>query len=341
MQKVFSSWLSQRGVDWPAFRHAVSDIMGCDPEYIGPPMKPGQPVYVGIWGIDTKNVSYGDGDGAGSYDEFVGHPLAGIEDPADFDNIPWPNADWFDYATMAPQAAQLDPDAQKALCIGGGNPFEIYCWMTGMEEAMMNLLADPELVMAGLDRICSFFEARVARCVKALGDRIDLVFFGDDLGSQEGLLFSRDSYQKVIQPFHRRLTDHARRLLPNAKFLFHSDGAVFDILPDVIDAGIDALEAVQTDAAGMVPELLKEAYGSRLSFHGGIPVQSLLPHGDVPTVRKECRRFCEVFGRGGGYIAAPSHAIQTGTPPENIWAMVETVLGEEVFQKAVDAARKR
>jgi len=102
--------------------------------------------------------------------------------------------------------------------------------------------------------------------------------------------------------------------VPDLQALFHTDGEVFDILPDLIDAGVDCQEAVQTDAAGMDPVRLKEAYGDRLSFLGGIPVQSLLPRGDVATVRRETRRLCEVLGRNSGYIAAPTYAIQAGTP---------------------------
>jgi uroporphyrinogen decarboxylase len=118
----------------------------------------------------------------------------------------------------------------------------------------------------------------------------------------------------------------------------YGDGAVFDILPDLLDAGVDMLEAVQTDAAGMDPQRLKTAFGDRLGFHGGISVQSLLPHGDIATVERECRRLVDVLGQGGGYIAAPSHAIQVGTPPENVAAMLRAVLGEEDFVAACRSA---
>jgi len=116
--------------------------------------------------------------------------------------------------------------------------------------------------------------------------------------------------------------------------MMHSDGAVFDILPDVMDAGVEVLEAVQVDAAGMEPERLKAAYGGRLSFHGAVSVQQLLPHSDAAGVMRECRRLVAVLGAEGGYIAAPSHAIQVGTPPENVLAMLRTVLGEADYEAA-------
>ncbi len=121
--------------------------------------------------------------------------------------------------------------------------------------------------------------------------------------------------------------------------MYHSDGAVFDILPDLMEAGVEVLEAVQTDADGMAPERLKAAYGDRLAFHGGIAVQSLLPNADEATVFAECRNLIDVFGEGGGYIAAPTHAIQMGTPPENVLAMLRAVLGEADYEAAVTKAR--
>lgn len=171
------------------------------------------------------------------------------------------------------------------------------------------------------------------------GERVDLVFMADDLGGQNGLLMSLDTYRAVIKPFHRRLAACVKAHAPNAKCMHHSDGAVFDVLPDLIDAGVEVLEAVQTDAVGMEPERLKQTFGDRLSFHGAISVQQLLPHSDADTVRDECRRLVKVLGEGGGYIAAPAHAIQVGTPPENVLAMLEGVLGEDDYRQALEQAR--
>jgi uroporphyrinogen decarboxylase len=121
--------------------------------------------------------------------------------------------------------------------------------------------------------------------------------------------------------------------------MYHSDGAVFDILDDLIDAGIDVLEAVQIDAAGMEPKRLKRAFGDRLSFHGGISVQNLLVDEGAETVFDRCRALIATLGAGGGYIAAPTHAIQVGTPPENVLAMLRAVLGDADFEAAMRTAR--
>ncbi len=324
------AYYAERGIDWPRLRQAVTDVIGVGPAYRGPAFPPD----TDMWGIRRKTMRYG----AGSYDEIAFYPLAGVETVAEIDAYAWPSADWFDYTSVRNNALTADPERRYATRMGSGNPFEIYCWMTGLEEAMINLLANPEVVVAGLTHITDFFAEKLRRTLEVAGDVVDLVFLADDLGSQQGLLMSRDHYRAVLQPFHRQLAEIAHRLAPQSFTMFHSDGAVFDVLPDLIDAGIDVLEAVQTDAAGMAPERLKTTFGDRLSFHGAISVQQLLPHSDAATVADECRRLMRVLGNGGGYIAAPSHAIQVGTPPENVDVMLRTVLGETDYQAAVMAS---
>ena len=210
--------------------------------------------------------------------------------------------------------------------------------MTGLEEALVNLATAPELVRAALGHIGGFMVERLRRNLEEIGDLIDIVFMADDLGGQRGLLLSRRSYCEVIQPVHAAIAETVRTLAPPAVVMHHSDGAVFDILPDLLDAGVQVLEAVQTDAAGMEPERLKQTYGDRLAFHGAISVQQLLPHGTTAEVEAECRRLVAVLGRNGGYIAAPAHAIQLGTPPENVFAMLRAILGDADYHEALERA---
>jgi uroporphyrinogen decarboxylase len=111
-----------------------------------------------------------------------------------------------------------------------------------------------------------------------------------------------------------------------AKVIYHSDGAVQEAVPGLMDMGIDILQALQFDALGMDADKLKDAYGRRLCFEGGVSVQHTLPFGTPDDVRREVVKLKRVLGRNGGYILGPSHAIQAGTPPENIYAMFETAL---------------
>ena len=322
--------LAARDIDWNALQAGTEDKLHVAPDYRGPACANPS---LGIWGIHVRSADYGEG----RYEEFTDFPLAGMATPRALDAYRWPDSDWFDYAGLA---TAIPANRTRATQFDGGNPFELYCWMTGIEEALMNVVAEPALVRRALDHITGFLDARLQRTLAAAPDGIDLVFFADDLGTQQGLLMSREAYRTVLQPCHRRLTDTVRRLAPRAHCLLHSDGAVCDIIPDLLDAGFDTLEAVQTDAVGMEPERLKCAYGDRLSFQGAISVQHLLPRGTPATVRAECLRLGEVLGAGGGYIAAPAHAIQVGTPPENVLAMLRAVLGDEDYERALQQARR-
>ena len=333
MIAVLTTELAARGLDWPTLRDAADDVLR-----IGlPPLRTGPaPENPDIWGIRRATKSYG----GGSYDEFAHFPLAGVETLAALRAHPWPVAADFDATYPAAYAARYNPDHAKAFRIPAGNVFETYSWRTGLEEAIINLLERPELVVAALTHITDFFEALLVDMLRAGADAIDLLLFADDLGSQSGLLISRALYREIIQPFHARLTARAAELAPHAARMIHSDGAVFDILPDLIDAGFTLFEAVQTDAAGMDPARLKAAYGDALTFQGGISVQALLPYADAATVEAETVQLVAIFNAGGGYIAAPTHSVQLGTPVDNVLAMLRGVFGEAGYAALLQASRR-
>lgn len=314
MAAVLQQYYAGQGLEWGTLRRETDDLVRPSPKPLVAPTG-------NIWGIRTKRTDYG----TGSYNEFCDFPLAGVTEPAALDAYPWPDPANYDDAGFPELLAAVNPGHYRAVMVPGGNPFEIYCWLAGLEEAMVNLALAPEAVERALDHITSFFEERLRRVLTAAGDSIDLVFLADDLGSQSGLLLSNDMYRAILQPCHRRLTETIHRTAPHVKAAFHSDGAVFDVIPHLIDAGIDVLEAVQVDAAGMDPARLKREFGRDLCFHGGISVQQLLPHSDPATVERECQRLVGIFGEDGGYIAAPTHAVQVGTPPENVDAMLRAL----------------
>jgi uroporphyrinogen decarboxylase len=331
MSSVLEKELAGRGASWAKLRDDVTDIMLAHARYVGPPL----PARTDEWRIRRSFISHG----AGAYYEIEHYPLAGLESVADIEAFPWPRAEDFDASRMRAEILASDPRRAKACRVLGGNPFEIYCWMRGLEESLTDLVMNPEFLHAAMDRITSIHEKRLEAVAAACGELVDLVFFADDLGGQQGLLLSREMYREFIQPYHRRLIGVMRRTMPKAWALYHSDGSVFDVLPDLIDAGIDCLEAVQVETAKMEPWRLKQTFGRRISFHGGISVQQLLPHGTVNEVATTCRELVAMLGQGGGYIAAPSHAIQVGTPVPNVMAMLEAVLGPSEFALAMARAR--
>jgi uroporphyrinogen decarboxylase len=334
MRDVLRAHMLSNSVDWDKLAEIVDDVVQVSPRYIGPEL----PAYTDIWGIQRRQQSYGDG----TYDEIAVYPLAGVKNVSRLHNYPWPDPDAYDYKHFREEMSEIDPEGRKArkmainVC---GNPFEIYCWMTGLEEAMVNLALYPVIVHTAMDYITQFFEDRLRWSLSEARDLVDILYYADDLGGQQNLLMSLRTYRKMIKHYHARLFDLGHQLAPHAYVMYHSDGAVFDILPDLLDAGIDVLEAVQTDTAGMDPRRLKQVFGEKLSFHGGISVQNLLPFSHPGKVRKECQSLVNIFGKGGGYIAAPSHAIQVGTPVENVHAMLCAVLGERDYNLAIELSK--
>jgi uroporphyrinogen decarboxylase len=333
MAATLERFLAEQGLSWPRLFHAVEDTYRIQPRYTGPTL----PKNTDLWGIRRKKISYG----AGAYDEFAFHPLAGMTQVEQIHAYPWPDPASFDYAGARLEALAQNRDQERAgklwidVC---GNPLETYTWMTGMEEMLTNLLTQPEVVHAALDHICAYFEAKMELAASHVTDLVDICYFADDVGGQHRPLFSARLYREMIQPYHQRLITCAKALFPQAAMMLHSDGSVFDLLPDLIAAGVEVLEAVQVDAARMEPERLKQAFGEQLAFHGGISVQSLLPFADEAAVERECQTLVRIFGAGGGYIAAPTHCIQAGTPPENVLAMLRGILGETAFTAALKSA---
>ena len=290
------------------------DVREVGPRYIGPALKEGED----FWGVRRRSISYG----AGNYEEIHHYPLAGARTVADLDRHRWPSADWFDYSVLPARIAAARADGDPALIVTNGNIFESGWYMRGFERMLGDLLEEPELCDAILDRVTGFYLEHFRRVLAAAGGGIDLVFTADDIGGQQGLLMSLGTWERFIKPRHVKLNRVIHEF--GAKVVYHSDGDVMDAADGLIDMGIDVLQALQFNAGKMDPVVLKKKYGDRLCFEGGVNVQSTLPFGSVADVRAEVERLIGVLGRGGGFILGPSHLIQAGTPPENIVAMFET-----------------
>jgi uroporphyrinogen decarboxylase len=195
--------------------------------------------------------------------------------------------------------------------------------MRGMENALMDTIAEPEFLNAALDRIDAIQTAMLDRFLRELGDLIDMVFISDDMGTQESQLISVAAWQEHLQP---RLSKWCRLIHSHGKkVLFHTDGAARDFVPHLIESGVDVLNPIQHVCPGMERDALKRDFGDKVIFHGGVENQHVLPHGTTDGVRREVITCLETLGAGGGYIPSSCHNIQAGTPPENVITMIETV----------------
>nr|MDD6336512.1 uroporphyrinogen decarboxylase family protein [bacterium] len=311
-QKLFA-WLGQ-----------IDDIAQVSPRYIGPEDRechlPGGR-YKDIWGVVRKPVSYG----LDSYMEIETYPLAQMEDASELADYAWPQLDWLDFDSIGDVIAKVRQEkGDKAILVPNGNPFESAWYLRGFEQMLEDLLVNPDFAWELLTRVTDWHIAMLTTTLQHADGQVDIVMTADDIGHQQGLLCSKALWEKMIKPHHVRLN---RALKEYGVFIrYHTDGAVYDALDGMIDMGIDIFEAVQTDAAGMEPERLIDKVGDRLRFQGGVPVQSILPFGTPEEVRESVRRMKRTLGRYGGYICAPSHAIQAGTPVENVMAFIDEAL---------------
>lgn len=226
---------------------------------------------------------------------------------------------------MQDQARQLHRDTDKAI-LGGlyiGNLFEIY--LGGFEEWMVTLHTDPAYVHAIYERLTENWIANLKLYDEAVGPYICAVVFCDDLGTQRGEWVRRDLFEERVAPYYRRvfgwMHEHTR-----LKVFLHSCGSIWNLLPVLVDVGVDILNPVQCSAAGMDPLALKREFGDQLVFWGGgVDTQHVLPFGTPDEVRAQTRERLDIFAPGGGFVFNTVHNILPEVPPENLVAMVETV----------------
>jgi uroporphyrinogen decarboxylase len=258
------------------------------------------------------------------YTEFSEYPLKGLGETKKLEDHVFPSPDWFDYSVIPQQIEAANAEGgEHAIILGKGSPFEYSWYMVGFEDFLALLLTEPEIANHLMEKVTDFFVEYLSRGLEAAKGRIDIGFEADDMGHQKGLFMSPDLWKELVKPHHVRLNKKLHEF--GVKILYHTCGSVMDAVDEIIDMGVDVLEALQFDAKGMDPNKLKSQYGDRLCFHGGVSVQKTLPFGTPDEVRKEVRERISVLGENGGYILAPAHAVQGGTPPENIVALLEEI----------------
>lgn len=186
---------------------------------------------------------------------------------------------------------------------------------------MIDLVSYPAMIECAFDYIFDFGCKRLERILEVVN--VDLIVPSEDLGSQQGPLFSLECFRRFHAPHFKKYITLAKQA--GAKVFFHTDGACRAFIPDLIELGVDILNPIQHRCPGMECTALKKDFGNVLVFHGGIENQQILPFGTVDEVRQEVIHCFERLGIGGGYICAPCHNIQPITPIENILVMYETI----------------
>lgn len=261
------------------------------------------------------------------YFNIVESPFSGGISRKAIEDFDWPDpADEGLFAGLAEEAAGYYADGYaimlENICAG---MFEMCCRVRGTEHFMMDLAMDPGAACALMDKFVELKVGYYEAAAKKVGRYINFIREVDDIAGQESLLMSPVMYRELIKPRHKMLFDAQKKLFSDDFFVFfHSDGAIFDIIPDMIECGIDVLNPVQLTAKGMDAHKVKREYGKDLCFWGaGVDTQGVLPNGSVEDVKRDVGERIKAFSPGGGFIFGAVHNIQDDVPAENIVAMLE------------------
>jgi uroporphyrinogen decarboxylase len=281
----------------------------------------GATTYVDEWGIGWRNAPYETCFGNGFYTEIVGHPLADIRA---LDS----------YRPPDPHRPELYCEAERLLAAHGDEYwivgvtvttiFETAWALRGLEQMMVDFVEDPILADTILEIPFRYHLAAARRLVE-MG--VDMIWTGDDVGTQRGLLLSPQTWRRFLKPRMAEFICTLKGINPGVKVAYHSDGDIERIVPELIEIGVDVLNPIQP--ACMDPAGLKRKYGDRLCFWGTIDEQYTLPFGTPDQVRAQIWERLQTVGSDGGLILAPTHHVQLDTPLENFWAMVGAITGEE------------
>jgi uroporphyrinogen decarboxylase len=323
-------------IDEETMRRLHSDVRGVldlEPEEIRKRNRERNPHtdYVDSWGSGQTETSTGDW--------FPGvHPLPEARTVEDLDAYQsWPDmSDPTRIAHIRASSERLAEENQFAILATPWLlfPFERAFAMQGMDAFLLNMAKNPDFARAMLEKIAAYCKQLMGRLLEELGDNVDIIKIGDDLGTQESLMISPKMYREILKPIHADFISFIKTRT-KAKIFFHSDGDVAPLIEDFIEIGVDILNPVQTSAGSMSDlHSLKKRFGKDIVFCGGIDTRRVLPFGSTEEVRQEVRRVMQILGPGGGCMIGPVHTVLNDVPPENVLAMVDAVeeFGHYPFQ---------
>ena len=257
--------------------------------------------------------------GKGIYLEAASKPFANIKDRDELKKFSFPDASWLDYSTVKNQCIDF---AGYAICIDKAGPDFInnIAYGMGVENVLLSLGTKDPVFLEIMKILFTYRFEMVENTLKAAGGLIDIVHGGEDLASQSGLILSPETFNKLFAPYYTRLFDMVHKY--GAKFMFHCCGSIYPLIGRLIELGVDILDVVQTSAKDMDITKLHREFSRDICFCGSMDVQQVLIKMTPAEIREEVKLRQELFSNGG-LILGPSHAIQPGTPLENIIAMYE------------------
>lgn len=295
----------------------LSPVGWVNSHYEEEPCGHGRSCYTDDWGVRWQDIEYRTRFGTGSYTEMISHPLA-EESAIENYLAPDPNR-----SELYEDARVLIRDYKEEYWIVGMTVctiFETACALRGYEQLLMDLVRRPGLAETILDIPLHYHLAAAQKLVE-LG--VDMIWAGDDVGTQNRMLMSPTTWRRFLKPRLAAFIASLKGSNAQLRIAYHTDGCVYPIIPDLVEIGVDVLNPIQPQS--MDPDRLKKEYGRKLSFWGTIDIQHTLPYGTPDDVRAEVIARLRTVGRNGGLILGPTHNVQLDTPMENFWALVRTV----------------
>ncbi len=296
--------------DSALYDHIGIDYKTLRPKYVGKPLeKYADGSFMSEWGLVRGGAYYG---------QALTHPLAGVETVAEVEKYPFPNPDDFDCTFT-----QEEIEWAKDYCLIGGSwaPFfHDSTELMGMEEFYVNMYSNPEVVEAIISKCFEFYYELDKKTFANNKGLVDMYFIGNDFGSQRALMFSPDMWRKFYKPYMKKLIGQARD--NGCVTAVHSCGDIHEIIGDLIEIGVDAINPIQVNAEHMNPEDLVKQFGADCVFFGGIDENELLSYGTPQQVKDETKRIIDILGKHGRYIVAASHDyILPEIPAKNVLSM--------------------
>ena len=297
------------------------------PAYVGPePAVRADGSIEDHFGVPRRRVSYGEGDQKGTYSEVAAFPLENATSVEEVERYAkWPSIDWFDFAPVREQA-RLARELGKTVVFMGDRlnrcaQLKPAMYLRGVDQILMDLYLNEDMARAIFRRIAEFYREYLRRTLQAAEGNIDIVFTGDDFGTQQNTFISKDTWRAMLREGFRSFIDIGHQF--GCRVAHHTCGSIVNLIPDFIDCGLDILNPLQPDVQGMDYGRIKAEFGRDIAFHGGISIQKTLPYGSVEEVRNEVRDRIAKLADGGGYLLCTAHNIQTDTPMENIEALFQ------------------
>jgi len=296
------------------------DLRVIEAPYIGPELRTWDDGrFENYWGSIRKPVR----NEAGTYNEAVELPYAAFKSVEDVDRFRWPKVEWFDFSKVAEDCKKY---SDYAIVFGAPGNMDLIngtSYGRGVEQVIYDIALEDPVGLACMDKRFQCCYEISKKALETAAGKIEVLWIGDDYGTQNGLLMSPKKWRKLFFPKLKEMCALGHEY--GANVMLHCCGSTRLLWPDLIEAGVDIYQTVQPEAVNMDPAELKAEFGDTICFHGTISIQKTLPFGTPEDVAEEVRLRIQTVGRGGGFIVAPAHNFQPDTPVENVLALYHAV----------------